>query len=79
MNNLLPDLKLVGVSQLRPNLCIYLQVFEGERSMTKDCRLLGKFDLNGIPAAPRFVIFEIRVNESNVRCNMTVGLIMCLN
>ena len=28
---------------------------EGERSMTKDNNLLGKFDLTGIPAAPRGV------------------------
>ena len=32
-----------------------IQVFEGERSMTKDNNLLGKFDLTGIPAAPRGV------------------------
>ncbi|KAG8200224.1 hypothetical protein JTE90_025002 [Oedothorax gibbosus] len=32
-----------------------IQVFEGERAMTKDNHLLGRFDLSGIPPAPRGV------------------------
>lgn len=46
---------------------VTIQVFEGERPMTKDNHLLGKFDLTGIPNAPRGVpqievTFEIDVN-----------------
>lgn len=46
---------------------VLIQVFEGERSMTKDNHLLGKFELSGIAPAPRGVpqievTFEIDVN-----------------
>ncbi|XP_049780308.1 heat shock protein 70 A1-like [Schistocerca cancellata] len=34
---------------------VTIQVFEGERAMTKDNNLLGTFDLTGIPPAPRGV------------------------
>jgi hypothetical protein len=34
---------------------VTIQVYEGERAMTKDNHLLGKFDLTGIPPAPRGV------------------------
>jgi molecular chaperone DnaK (HSP70) len=47
---------------------VSIKVFEGERSMTKDNRLLGKFDLTGIPPAPRGtpqieVTFEVDAND----------------
>jgi heat shock protein 5 len=47
---------------------VTIQVFEGERAMTKDNHLLGKFDLTGIPPAPRGVpqievTFEIDENS----------------
>jgi heat shock protein 1/8 len=32
-----------------------IRIFEGERSMTKDCNLLGQFEFTGIPPAPRGV------------------------
>uniref|UniRef100_A0A914V812 Heat shock protein 70 n=1 Tax=Plectus sambesii TaxID=2011161 RepID=A0A914V812_9BILA len=46
---------------------VTIQVFEGERPMTKDNHKLGQFDLTGIPPAPRGVpqinvTFEIDVN-----------------
>ena len=46
---------------------VSIQVYEGERAMTKDNHNLGKFDLTGIPPAPRGVpqievTFEIDAN-----------------
>jgi L1 cell adhesion molecule like protein len=46
---------------------VLIQVFEGERGMTKDNNLLGKFHLDGIPPVPRGipqieVMFDIDAN-----------------
>eukprot|EP00483_Globobulimina_turgida_P010727 UN10748 len=46
---------------------VLIQVFQGERAMTKDNIVLGKFELSGIPPAPRGVpqieiTFEIDAN-----------------
>eukprot|EP00397_Hematodinium_sp_SG-2012_P025695 GEMP01026864.1.p1 GENE.GEMP01026864.1~~GEMP01026864.1.p1 ORF type:complete len:648 (-),score=168.04 GEMP01026864.1:336-2279(-) len=46
---------------------VLIQVFEGERAMTKDNNLLGKFNLDGIPPAPRGVpqieiVYDIDAN-----------------
>lgn len=46
---------------------VTVQVFEGERAMTKDNNILGNFDLTGIPPAPRgipkiLVIFDLDAN-----------------
>merc|ERR1712086_43732 len=46
---------------------VLIQVFEGERSMTRDNNLLGKFNLDGIPPMPRGqpqieVTFDIDAN-----------------
>jgi L1 cell adhesion molecule like protein len=46
---------------------VLIQVYEGERAMTKDNNLLGKFELGGIPPAPRGlpqieVAFDIDAN-----------------
>merc|ERR1719230_247633 len=46
---------------------VLIQVYEGERSMTRDCNLLGKFNLDGIPPMPHGqpqidVTFDIDAN-----------------
>merc|ERR1712050_328422 len=46
---------------------VLIQVYEGERSRTRDCNLLGKFELSGIPPAPRGVpqiniVYDIDAN-----------------
>ncbi|KAI0717757.1 heat shock protein 70 [Cerioporus squamosus] len=46
---------------------VLIQVYEGERTLTKDNNLLGKFELSGIPPAPRGVpqievTFEVDAN-----------------
>ena len=46
---------------------VTIQVFEGERAKTQDNNLLGKFDLQGIPPAPRGVpqievVFDLDTN-----------------
>jgi heat shock protein 5 len=46
---------------------VSIQVYEGERAMTKDNHQLGKFDMSGIPPAPRGtaqieVTFEVDAN-----------------
>ncbi len=52
---------------------VTIKVYEGERSFTKDCNLLGTFDLNDIPPAPRGVPqIEVRFDiDSNAIMNVS--------
>ena len=60
----------------------WFQVYEGERSRTKDNNLLGKFELTGIPPAPRGVpqinvTFDVDANGGCRKAGRCQAVLVC--
>lgn len=56
---------------------VLIQVYEGERGMTRDNNLLGRFDLAGIPPAPRGIPqIEVSIIVRTAILNINRHLVM---